>query len=267
MPNTSYPKGMEKLLSAQINLLNDDLRVALLPPTYTYSVAHEFLSNLGTRIGTDMVLANKDVTGGVFDADDVATDPLPPGNTAKSVAIYKNTGNASTSPLLFFFDTVTGLPMATNGGAINFPWNDGPDKIAVLNDPFIPSGGELVMKAGVNFLTDTLKVAMLPATFDHEGTYQNLADLGEIIGTPVELTGKSITGGVFDATDVDFGTVPAGKSPGSVALYRQGADAATSPVLQIIKDDIMGLPFAGNGGGFKLRWSDGNAKIFSLIPA
>ena len=33
-----------------------------------------------------------------------------------------------------------------------------------------------------------------------------------IIGTPVALTTKSITGGVFSADDVDFGILPSGSS-------------------------------------------------------
>lgn len=47
--NTSYPKGMEKLLSGSINVPANTLKAALLPAAYTYSTAHEFVSQLGAR--------------------------------------------------------------------------------------------------------------------------------------------------------------------------------------------------------------------------
>lgn len=144
MANTSYPKGMEKLLSGSINIPADTIKAALLPDTYTYSTAHEFLSQLGTRVGTDQTLANKVITGGVFDADDLDFGALAPGNNLKAIAVYKDTGNSSTSPVLLYIDTATGLPMATNGGSITIPWDAGVKKIARLNLPFFPKGAEKV---------------------------------------------------------------------------------------------------------------------------
>jgi len=31
--------------------------------------------------------------------------------------------------------------------------------------------------------------------------------------------------------------------------------------------DVLGLPLATNGGGLALQWSNGAARIFSLVPA
>lgn len=41
--------------------------------------------------------------------------------------VYKDTGNPSTSPVLFYLDSgpSVGLPFVTNGGALTVPWNDG----------------------------------------------------------------------------------------------------------------------------------------------
>jgi len=261
---TSYPKGMERLLQGSINFATDTIKVALVTDAYTYSAAHEFVSQLGTRVGDDVTLVNKSITGGAFDADDAETAPLVPGSTIKAIVIYKDTGNPSTSPLLLYRDNVTGFPLATNGGAVKLPWDNGPLKIAALLEPFFPAGGELVLGAGVNFLTDDLKVTLLPASFDSSGTYRFLADVGTTLGTAQALTGRTITGGVFNADDVEFGAVPGG-SPGSVLLYKDTGVPETSPVLQRITQ-VAGFPFAANGGAFTLRWSDGALKIFSLIP-
>ena len=132
MANTFYPKGAQKILGAQINFSVDNISAALVPSGYTYSVAHEFLSEIGGLVGAPVALANKDITGGVFDADDLDFGALAPGNTVKAVAIYKDTGAPATSPLLCYLDNVIGFPFATNGGGVDVPWSNGAAKILSL---------------------------------------------------------------------------------------------------------------------------------------
>ena len=264
--NTSYPKGMEKLLSGSINVPTDTLKAALLPNAYTYSASHEFLSQLGTRVGTDQSLANKSVTYGVLDADDLDFGALPPGDNLKAIAVYKDTGNASTSPVLLYIDQATGLPMATNGGAVTIPWDSGVKKIARLGLPFYPKGAQKVWSGAVNFMGDTLKVALLPSTYVFDGAHEFLADVGATIGTAQTLVGKTVTGGVFDADDANFGALASGSNIGSAAIYKDAGSPATSPLLLHITD-VVGLPLSTNGSGVMLGWSNGAARIFNLVPA
>ena len=58
MADTSYPKGMQRLLNGSINLGTAPLKVCLVTAGYTYSTAHEFVSDLGTRVGVDQALTN-----------------------------------------------------------------------------------------------------------------------------------------------------------------------------------------------------------------
>lgn len=75
-------------------------------------------------IGTAYTLAAKTigtVAAGVFDN---TTDPAPAftavsGATVESLVFFKDTGTPSTSNLLWFFDTATGLPLTPNGGDVN----------------------------------------------------------------------------------------------------------------------------------------------------
>ena len=133
MANTLYPKGKQKILSAAINFPTDTIKAILVPGSYTYSTAHEFLSDLGANtVGTAQTLTNKTVTDGVFDADDVTFAALAPGATLKAVVLYKDTGVAGTSSLIDYIDTVTGLPMATNGGDVQIQWDNSAYKIFSL---------------------------------------------------------------------------------------------------------------------------------------
>ncbi len=266
MANTSYPKGAQKLLGAAVNLLVDTIKVALVPSAYTFSTSHEFLSDLGTRVGTDQTLTNKSVTGGVLDADDPDFGTLAPGSTVKAIVIYKDTGNATTSPLLFYIDTALGLPFSTNGGIVTIPWDNGVKKVARLNLPFFPKGGEKVLSGAVNFSTDVLSVVALPSGYVYDPAHEFLADVGTPIGAPILLANKTITGGVFDADDVDFGALAAGSTIGSLAIYKDTGNPATSPLL-LRTADVTGFPLATSGTNVAVRWSNGTAKIFSLVPA
>ena len=133
MANRLYPKGAEKILSGSINLISDTIKVALLSDAYTYSSSHEFLSDVSaSALNTDQTLGTKSVTNGVFDAADSVYTAVASGANARYLAIYKDTGVAGTSPLIYFVDTVTGLPMATNGGDITVQWDNGSYKIFSL---------------------------------------------------------------------------------------------------------------------------------------
>jgi hypothetical protein len=45
---------------------------------------------------------------------------------------YKDTGTESTSLLIFYIDTATGLPCTPNGGNITVAWDSGANKIFKL---------------------------------------------------------------------------------------------------------------------------------------
>lgn len=132
MANKFYPKGAEKFGRAQIHWENDSLKVGIVSDGYTFSTAHEFLNEVGALVGTAQTLAGKTFAGGVFDADDITFGAVAPGAVGKALIIFKDTGAASTSPLLCYLDEVTGFPFLTNGGDVSIPWSDGPAKIFSL---------------------------------------------------------------------------------------------------------------------------------------
>ena len=125
MANALYPKWKEALINGAANTaLSGTVKVALVDTgTYTYSAAHEFLSSLSGRVGTDQTLGTKTYANGVFDAAN-ATFTAVSGNTCEALVIYIDTGVAGTSRLVAYIDTgVTGLPVTPNGGDITITWD------------------------------------------------------------------------------------------------------------------------------------------------
>ena len=134
MANAWYRKGAEKVLLAQVNFDTDTIKARLVKNTYAQNLStDEFISSVTAITGsTDQTLSNTSVTDGVFDADDITFTAVPAGETSEGVVIYKDTGVAGTSPLLMYIDTITGFPLATNGGNVVIQWDNGAYKIFSL---------------------------------------------------------------------------------------------------------------------------------------
>jgi len=134
MSNALYAKGKEKMLAASINFVSDTIKVALVKNTYPQNLAtDEFYSDISAYVvGTPQTLGSKTTAAGVFDASDATYTAVTAGDTLEGVVIYKDTGVAGTSPLLAYIDTITGFPLATNGGDITIVWDSGANKIFAL---------------------------------------------------------------------------------------------------------------------------------------
>ena len=134
MANALYAKGKEKILSASINFLTDTLKVALIKNDYAQNLAtDEFYTSISAHVlGTPQTLGSKSVTAGAFSAGNITYLAVTVGDTSEGIVIYKDTGVAGTSPLLAYIDTITGFPLATNGGDVPIVWDTGTYKIFSL---------------------------------------------------------------------------------------------------------------------------------------
>lgn len=80
------------------------------------------------------------------------------------------------------------------------------------------------------------------------------------IGTSGNLSGKTSTSGIADATDETV-TGVSGNSVEAVAIIRWSGDAATSELICYI-DSGTGFPYTPNGGNVNLQWAAGG--IFTV---
>ena len=133
MADALYTPFKELLLGGDIALDADTIKVALIDTgAYTFSAAHDFWNDASAGlVGTAATLGTKTITSGVFDAADVTFTAVT-GNTVEALIIYKDTGNAATSPLIAYIDSATGLPVTPNGGDITITWSAGANKIFSL---------------------------------------------------------------------------------------------------------------------------------------
>lgn len=135
MANALYNKGREGFLDGSIDWDTDDIRCILIDTAdYTVDLAtHDNLDDVpgDARVATSGALTSKTVTDGVADAADVTLSSVT-GDTCEAIVIYKHTGTESTSRLIAYIDTATGLPVTPNGGDITIQWDAGANKIFKL---------------------------------------------------------------------------------------------------------------------------------------
>jgi phage tail sheath gpL-like len=135
MSNALYDKGREGFLAGEIDWDTDVIKAVLIDAAdYTVNLAdHQFLSDIpaAARVATSAALTGKTVANGVADAADLAFLAIS-GDPVEALVIYQDTGSESTSRLIAYIDTTTGLPVTPNGGDINVAWDNGDNKIFKL---------------------------------------------------------------------------------------------------------------------------------------
>jgi len=135
MANALYDKGRQKFLSGDLDWDAHTIKAVLVDSAdYTPDLANdEFLAAIpvGGRVATSAALTGKSVTAGIADAADITLSSVT-GDVSEYIVIYRDTGDAATSPLIALIDSATGLPVTPNGGDIAVTWDNGANRIFKL---------------------------------------------------------------------------------------------------------------------------------------
>jgi hypothetical protein len=124
MADFFYPKFKRSLLIGEsgADLINGDVRVLLLSAAYTPAAAHQFLSDIDAvaRIKASELLANKSVSAtAAFDSDDASVLAVTSAYDVAAIALYLDTGEETTSRLVFFQNEgLAGVPFTPSGSDV-----------------------------------------------------------------------------------------------------------------------------------------------------
>jgi len=145
MANALYDKGREAFLKAQINWIDDVIKVALVQTPSSsnnsgYKVdltSHKFLSSVPADSIIDTKILERgssDADNGVANGSNVTFENVPLGKVVGAIIIYKQsqTADAGASQLIAYLDQLNGLPYQANGSNIQINWDNGINKIFKL---------------------------------------------------------------------------------------------------------------------------------------
>jgi len=137
MANGFYQPFKNNILTqaaAQVDFDGDTIKVYLIDAgAYTVDLTnHDFADDIagGAKIAT-ATLVSVSISGNVLDAADTTFSSVS-GASIEAIVIWKDTGTQSTSRLVCYIDTATGLPVTPNGGDITVTWDNGSNKIFAL---------------------------------------------------------------------------------------------------------------------------------------
>lgn len=124
MANALYDLGKKAFLDGDIDLLVDNIKVSLVDGgAYTPNTAtDQFYDDMASTIADSANLGTKTTTAGTFDSADFTYTAVS-GAQSEYLVMWKDTGTASTSPLIAIYDTATGLPVTPNSGDIDVAVN------------------------------------------------------------------------------------------------------------------------------------------------
>ena len=124
MASAIYPKAKENLLSGNIDVTTNTIKVALIDTgTYTYATTHADYSDLSGIVGTPQELTTKTITNGAIGGDDITYSSVT-GNSVEAVVIYVDSGTPATSYLIAYIDDIANSPVVPNGGDLTIQWDD-----------------------------------------------------------------------------------------------------------------------------------------------
>ena len=125
---------------------------------------------------------------------------------------------------------------------------------------------EKFLSGAIDLLTDDIKVSAVDgADYTPDLNADEFFDdipSGAIVDTTANLSGKSVTGGVFDASDVTLTSV-SGDPFEMLVIWKDTGTPATSPLIAKI-DTATGLPATPAGVDIPIVWDSGANKIFAL---
>lgn len=135
MANALFDSGRAGFLQGDIDYDANTIKLVFVdhaddtPVVATDDNLDDILS--AARVATSGAFASKTTTAGVADAADVTLTAVT-GDPFESIVIYKDSGVESTSSLIAFIDTATGLPTTPNGSDITVQWDNGANRIFKL---------------------------------------------------------------------------------------------------------------------------------------
>lgn len=80
------------------------------------------------------------------------------------------------------------------------------------------------------------------------------------------LTGKTMSGGVFDALDTVIASPPAGQTPKYIVIYQDASPTGSARLIRVI-DSAPGLNVPLSGADLTIVWDNGTNKILRIHDA
>ncbi len=124
-----------------------------------------------------------------------------------------------------------------------------------------PTARQKFGEAGINWVSNDIKVALLDATYVYNEAHEFHDDLLGILATSANLTGKTNVLGVLDADDLLI--TPVTGDIVEFVVFKDTGSSATSPLLFFFDRNAssVAIVLTAIADSVVIRWSNGPNKI------
>lgn len=140
MANTLFMSGRQAFLGGDVAWDSDTIRITLInrdnyagPTDITFYTQIPDSARVKTYDGALAAtgIGGKTIASGIADGNDCTLSAVS-GAAFGAIIIWADSGSPSTSRLIAWIDTGTGLPASPNNGDITVAWNNGASKVFML---------------------------------------------------------------------------------------------------------------------------------------
>lgn len=127
MANSLYNYARQSFLTGTMDWLTITAKVVLIDTThYSFNATHQYYSTISGSaiVAGPVTITTPTAVDGAAGGDNVTFSSVS-GATVRAIIVYEDTGTPSTSRLIAYIDTATGLPITPNGGDIILQWDTG----------------------------------------------------------------------------------------------------------------------------------------------
>ncbi len=124
-----------------------------------------------------------------------------------------------------------------------------------------PIGKKAILDADIDLLVSDIKVVAVSSTYTYNSAHDFYADLTGVIQESANLSGKTTTGGTFDASDLAPAFTGVSTNIDAIILFQDTGNVATDRLIAYI-DTGTGFPLTQDGGNVNITWDASG--IFSI---
>lgn len=130
-----------------------------------------------------------------------------------------------------------------------------------------PSARTRAATTGLAWLTADIRIILVDSGYIYAEAHEFLTSVaaGTRVATSSALTGKTVTNGVADASDVVFVGLT-GDDVAGIVIYEHTGVEATSPLILFYDRTATGsiIDYTPSGVDTTVRWNNGSTKMFKV---
>lgn len=130
-----------------------------------------------------------------------------------------------------------------------------------------PSARTRAATTGLLWLTADIRIVLVDSGYVYSTAHSFLSSVGAgtRVATSAALSGKTVSSGVADASDVTFVGL-AGDAVAGIVIYEHTGVEATSPLILFYDRNATGslISYTPSGVDTYVRWNNGATKMFKV---